>query len=288
MALLVVSSVANDTFAQGRTFILLDKTNSEPISYATVKANNGNFTYSNETGIFTVEFVESIKIQHVAYSSTIFFAKSIISDTLLLEPLEVNLGSFVVNANAEKQETIGNLTKKKNFTININTKMEIVLFIPNDEYPKNSRVLSIKIPLFNLKKVEYNDLILRPKFYTYTHGNEFPDKEFGKVKETFFVSDSNQKYYSIDVSEYGLRLPDNGFYVGIELIGFVDSKGRLVQGNVDMNTIGLRGKVDKKVSKYKTFTKTNDAKWHLAHFNELFIGKKTWNVNLSLGLIVSK
>ncbi|WP_288368919.1 hypothetical protein [uncultured Roseivirga sp.] len=272
--------------AQSKSYVLADKKTKEPITYATVKADNNFFTYTDEKGEFEIGLFEKIWIQHVTYIPSVFYADSIQSDTLFLESLELDVGSVVVKSTTKKsrKSTIGNLTKKTNYTINIARNMQIVLYMPPELYSSGHKVSTLRIPLFNRRDIEYSDLLIRPRFYLTSKDNNNPGEEIGKIGETFIVSDENEKYYEIDISKYEVILPDNGFFVGIELIGPVDADGHLIKEIKGAERIDIRGEIKKTSNGYQTMIKINEDRWiDMADYIKGLVPKERF-VNVSFGL----
>lgn len=268
-----------------RTFFLLDEDSKEPVQFATIKAGQDYFTYSNEQGKFNLLSAKAFTVRHVSYKTQTFSLDSISSDTLLLEPSPLTLSTVVISGSQEKAE-IGNLTKKDNYTINITRGMEIMLRFPKEKTPSTAQVLTMELPLFNHKDVDYHNIIIRPRFYLIDPQTNSPGEEIGRVNDTFTIVHGKQKLYTIDLSKYDIFLPDQGFFAGVEIIGSLNSEGLFNQNPPPYEKIDIRGSMKKKPDGYQTLIKINEGLWIDLKNQFQPLGSKVKSVNVSLGLKV--
>ena len=95
---------------------------------------------------------------------------------------------------------------------------------------------------------------------------------------------SNGSSNEIDISKYEVILPDNGFFVGIELIGPVDADGHLIKEIKGAERIDIRGEIKKTSNGYQTMIKINEDRWiDMADYIKGLVPKERF-VNVSFGL----
>lgn len=253
------------SFAQKKwPLILRDIESKEPISFASITGDSGDFTYSNIDGSFEISASDSIIISHINYGEHIISIKtSFPENTIYIAQKTIDLKEVVVIAETKKRKAykVGNLLKRSNLTFNISEKTQIVLYIPNDKYTVGSTVLSIEIPLFGRKDETYNRLIIRPKLYSVNPLNTMPHAELIHNEELVELEDINSKYYSVNLEKHNISLPEGGIYVGFELIGAINEKGELIRSNHFSRKVGLQGDMSKKFKGFKTLLMINNSEW---------------------------
>jgi hypothetical protein len=139
--------------------------------------------------------------------------------------------------------------------------MQLVLFIPRKKYPEGKRLISLEIPVFSRFQKTNNRLLIRLKIYTHHPESLLPNEELGKINEVFEIEDTHLNTYSIDLERYRIILPQNGFYIGFELMGTIDK--------VVYNLLVLMRELGAPI----------------AYSNELYSYYYKYDVNYSLGFI---
>jgi hypothetical protein len=196
------------------------------------QSDNGGFTYSDKDGSFQLSAFHSLIIRHINCYEQTFNEQDILNRaTIYLVAKTIDSNEVVVlsNEKTDKAYSIGNLKKKSNYTINIDEKMQVVLFIPREEYPEGTRLISLEIPVFSRFQKTNNRLLIRLKIYTHHPESLLPNEELGKINEVFEIEDTHLNTYSIDLEKYRIILPQNGFYIGFELMGTIDKDSQLIR-----------------------------------------------------------
>lgn len=234
--------------------------------------------YSNEKGYVIIpngiEY-ENIKLSCIGYKNKIIYKKNIVNDTILLTQDVVNLNEVIIPK--RNDFILGYIHLKKEISSGIGKGIEVVVFIENN----TNKPLFIKSFLFNLNKFRNKDKI-RIHFYE-IHSDKFePGNEINKDDIIYNLDGVDEKKIEINISQYGLYLPSEGGFIGLESLGINDLYPEGLIGskkNIDFD-------LNSKVKKSWTFIKNRfkDNKW--GHINFGTSINKTSSLNASFAIKV--
>jgi L-rhamnose mutarotase len=186
-------------------------------------------TYSNEQGHFSI-FCE--QNDTLLFSAIGFETKSVscfeVKDTIFLNTQLNLLPELTIKGNKDKHKTqkltIGNIKNK--WQGSFTDVCEGLLFIPNEK-KVNAKIISAIFRLDRLesdmkgKSIKSKEMLVRLTLYTRKTNSVFPDKSIAKTSLTQKVK-PHQKVVRFDITEWDLRLPTEGIFVGIEFLGHYD------------------------------------------------------------------
>jgi hypothetical protein len=219
----------------------LDSETIEPIAFATVVFGDGLGGYTNENGEFTFDKKQSFSVSMLGYK-TLYVSETEFKNTIKLQSEPILIDEVIILNKKRKQKIVkqkpywSNSTWLDSYTPQIGN--EIAVLIPNEK--NQDMVLSkITIPvetnpmrIFDKNK---NPLISRDDFpYTiiriqfYKNGNNSPKELLYSDKIVVNVHNSNEKFKEIDLENYGIDVPENGLFIGIEFIGVTDENQKYV------------------------------------------------------------
>ncbi len=199
--------------------VVLNKISNEPVPFATIQVpEQGKLkgTYTNLKGEFEIKTIgDSITISCIGYK-TITLAKNNVSKVLLETEL-LKLESVVIDSKREFYNVmLGNSTSKP-IKASFFPGSEIASFIKNTTSHANLKIKEIE---FNTEKLNKNQSFFRIHFYAVKNGK--PSNEIGLSNDIYMVSDSKKQ--KIKVSEQNIRIPKEGLFVSIEVLGEGDSE----------------------------------------------------------------
>ncbi|MBR9847537.1 MAG: carboxypeptidase-like regulatory domain-containing protein [Algicola sp.] len=113
---------------------------------------------------------------------------------------------------------------------------EIAVFFPSED-DKLKKITSVLFPITlesrdwdkrkrsNADKRAFSTLF-KVKFYA--NNNGFPGDPLTYSNIVFRATEKNGDEFELDVSDYDLLFPDDGFFVSLQVLGYTDAKGKLL------------------------------------------------------------
>ncbi|HTO36468.1 MAG TPA: carboxypeptidase-like regulatory domain-containing protein [Flavobacterium sp.] len=220
----------------------LDSETIEPIAFATVVFGDGLGGYTNENGEFTFDKKQSFSVSMLGYK-TLYVSETEFKNTIKLQSEPILIDEVIILNKKRKQKIVkqkpywSNSTWLDSYTPQIGN--EIAVLIPNE---KNQDMILSKITIpvatnplriFDAKsknhfkeRDEFPYTILRIQFYK--NENNSPKELLYSDKIVVNVHHSEEKFKEIDLGNYGIDVPKNGLFVGIEFIGVTDENQKYV------------------------------------------------------------
>lgn len=272
--------------------IIQDKQTEYPISYANISFGNGNGMFADDAGlfIFTKKIypdVDSLYVSALGYKS-LTIATSDLTPIIYLEADIDELNEVVIRVKIErkfKEVTMKPYLDDDYYHCWLPTiESEIAVYFPN-ENTQDQEISAVHFPIKleskdwekrnkkNAEKESFSTLF-KVKFYGNNKG--FPGKELIFETIVFIATEKGGDVYNLDVSEYDIRMPENGLFVSLQVLGYTDAKGKLLP-NKKYKEIKNGGDIVKiptnfrpllpftdKIAESRTFIKrvfVNDNKW---------------------------
>lgn len=226
-----------------------DSVTKYPVSYATISFGNGNGIFADDEGLFVFNKklypdIDSLFISALGYK-TLKLASTELKPIILLHPQVDELDEIVIDV------TINKLKQKPYKTERLKPYLdddyyncwlptiesEIAVFFPNkDQRPK--KIASVQFPIalesrdWNKRKRSNTDkkrfsTLFKVQFYTNADGK--PSKVLTYETIVFRATETNGDFYDLDVSNYDIFVPKDGFYVSLQVLGYTDKAGKLLR-----------------------------------------------------------
>jgi len=216
----------------------------EPISYATISFGNGQGIFADDDGVFLFTKklypdIDSLHISALGFKDLII-STSNLPETIFLETYADELDEVVLHAVVDRkfnEETLKPYLDDDYYKCWLPTiESEIAVFFPNNG-DKLKKIGNVLFPITleskdweqrkkkNSEKKAFSTLF-KVKFYKNENG--FPGKELTKDIIVFRATEKNGDMFNLDVSDYALFVPDNGFFVSLQVLGYTDAKGKLL------------------------------------------------------------
>jgi len=254
--------------------VISDAVSRKGIPYATIKVvNKPDGTYADESGRFEVKILakDSLLVTCVGYQS-----KTVVPqlDTILLDPVVVNLGEVKVRIKKPKEYFVGLADSKRDGTFyfcgNIHMETSILIRIP--ETFTYYRIKGVK---FDSKHENGISLV---RLHIYSQGKDgTPDKEL--LPEDLMINKHLKSNGQIDLSRFNLILNDRALFVGLENIDSND-KFNLTKG--ECIGIGFTFEETLNLSYHRSFSDPK-YQWHSSFYG---IQRKGIPENLMVSLII--
>lgn len=214
----------------------LDSETKNPIAFATIAFGDGLGGYTNENGEFTFDKKQKFSVSMLGYKS-LSISEEEFKLIIELESQPFEIEEIIISNKKGKQKIVKQKAYWKNstwldsYTPQIGN--EIAVLIPNE---KNQEAVLSKIivpiatnPLrifdkkskdFFKERMDFPYTIIRIRFYK--NENNKPEELLYSDEIIVNVHNSKEKFSEIDLEKYGIDIPENGLFVGLEFIGVTD------------------------------------------------------------------
>ncbi|MBA3900672.1 MAG: hypothetical protein H0X62_10765 [Bacteroidetes bacterium] len=201
---------------------ILDKEFGKPVPYATIKALDGSFgiaTSKNGNAAIIADSLllgKQFVISSVGYfTDTIRILPLLKSNTAIIhltsKPYEIP--EFVVKGNRKQEELMVGI--KKSATIGWASKhgnvSQTALYFPNENH-----VGLIEEVSYFIRGNGFPEAPFRVRIYSSHTDSVFPDNDILPI--SLIVSANKKGWFSVDLREFQIPIPKNGFFVALEWI----------------------------------------------------------------------
>jgi len=200
--------------------IILDSFSLKPVSYATVSTLSTSM-YCDSLGYFKLNDSQDdyLIISCIGYNSKRVSIDNDKCDTILLsqafkelDPVTVRKPDFLNN----KKIQLGKLEGKSKFSINVPSGLTILKFFPMPEQSKSNIISELKIRVSHSPD-DYEPRKVRVRIFEANAGNIL-GRDILQLSDIFIIDNIKNKIATLDLSSYGIRMPKNGCFIGIEFI----------------------------------------------------------------------
>jgi len=221
---------------------IIDSQTKQPIGFATIAFGDGFGGYTDENGYFDFDKKQSFSVNMLGYK-ILFVSESGFKNSIELEVKPILIDEIIISNKKGKQKVSNqkpywkNSTWLDSYTPQIGN--EIAVLIPND---KNQEMILSKITIpvatnplriFDKKSKElfkrFEELpytTIRIRFYS--NENNAPKEILYSDEIVVNIHNSKEKFSEISLEKYGIDIPENGLFIGIEFIGFADETQKYV------------------------------------------------------------
>lgn len=211
--------------------VIKDSVSGKPISYVNIWVENENIgTTSEENGEFSINTNEKNKI--LIFSALGFEKKKIKasqSNEVFLKPVATQIDEVVISKRFGTKELEIGKVKNETFQAFDNGPRIDVKFFPYNPIYKKTKYIK-KVTIFTDSNLE--NATFKIHFYS-VDANGFPAEEL--LDKDFLVSvNKGVKRYLFDVSDFNLRMPKNGVFVGFEKL--IIEKNKIEKTVTNLNT----------------------------------------------------
>ena len=223
---------------------VLDSISKFPVSYATVSFGNGNGIFADDEGkfYFTKKLypdIDSLFISAIGFKD-LNIATENITQTLLLQPEAHELDEVLLGVTLDrkfKEETLKPYLDDDYYNCWLPTiESEIAVYFPKTtEQDQEIKTVTFPIALeskdwnkrkrSNSEKKKFSTLF-KVKFYNSTDG--VPGKVLTYETTVFRATEKDGDFYELNVDDYNIYVPENGFFVSIQVLGYTDTSGKLL------------------------------------------------------------
>lgn len=272
----------------GQYTVILDSVAKTPVSYATISFGDGRGTFAGAEGEFSFSKkkyadIDSIYISSIGYQEK-GFATDNLPQTLYLAPETNQLSEVIVTAPKRgkfKKRTLKPTTHTDYFSCWLPTVESEVAVLFQRYQGKSSKIAKLLLPI-NAEK-EYRkkgnmtfSTLFRVQFYENDQGLPGLPVKYGDI--VFRVSEINDEIYELDLSAFNVFIPEKGLFAAIQVLGYSDAKGKLLQTK-KYNEVKTRRGIQKISTTFRPLLPFTSALPQQQTFvRRVFFNNKKWQV----------
>jgi hypothetical protein len=218
---------------KGQKCVKILSIKNEEVPFATiVNSDNSYGKYSDENGNICVDvnlLSDTIFISSVGYKRLIVFKKNYLQkDKFFLEETYQELKEVIVKTSKLKRESFYTYNKTTiaifKHIWNPNTNILVTGFIENTS--RESQTIEKVKFVFSAEKSNIADRF-KIRFRFFDSANDRPNSEITQTNITTELSPTD-KMLEYDVSSYNIEFPENGVWVGMEVVGYYNFEGKFI------------------------------------------------------------
>ncbi|WP_296382048.1 hypothetical protein [Winogradskyella sp.] len=287
--LFILLFIGQISFAQ---IIVKDSITNYPVSYATISFGNGNGLFADGEGkfYFTKKLypdIDSLFISALGFKNLNISAQNLPSE-LLMQPQADELDEVVVGIKLNrkfKKESLKPYLDDDYYNCWLPTiESEIAVYFPKTT-TKDQKLSSVQFPIAleskdwkkrkrsNSDKKKFSTLF-KVQFYANNEG--VPGKTLTYQTIVFRATEKNGDAYELNVKDYDIYIPKDGFFVSIQVLGYTDKAGKLLP-NKKYKEIKSKNGVVKIPTNFRPLLPfTNEIKTKNTFIKRVFISGNNW------------
>ena len=278
-------------YSQIQKHFIYDELNRHVIPFAEVEFFRNDSTktilYSSKNGLIQIENISTInkiKISIPGYDLKTIKPNEL-RDTIFVEKKSEELKEVVIKSKIKESYEIGYHNESKKLRISSSKGLEILVFIENNA----NKETMIKSFMCKIIKNKSFTSAVRLHFYNKDPEKLYPNEEITNDNIITYLKGNINKNLEIDLTKYGLYLPIEGIFIGLEWLGEYDELNDTFLDNQYYETkIDLNDAFEQSIS----FTRNhlNNSTWgHLCDDLKKYANINTTNcLNASFGIKVYK
>lgn len=274
------------TLTLSQTVQVRDKKSDFPIAYATVSFGNGLGTFAGDNGVFAFDRkkykdVDSLFITSLGYNQK-SFAASQLPKTVYLEVKTDQLEEVVIIApkkTAFKTKKIKVITHNDYFKSWLPTVESEIAVLFNRIDQKSTQITNLIIPVnaelqYKTKGKGRFATVFRLQFYHNNAGK--PGDPIVHNPILFNIDQDVDKKYNLNISNHTFFIPKNGCFASIQVLGYADKTGKLLQSKKYHEVETRRGIVKTSTTFRPLIPFTNKLPLQNTFVRRIFLNNKKW------------
>lgn len=239
MRFLLLFIILQTSASYSQTTHIIDASSKTPVSFATISFGNGLGTFAGDQGEFSFnkekyKDVDTLYISSIGYKSGAF-ATNNLPRKIYLSPEESQLKEVILTVEKKgkfKKKKLKQTTHTDYFSSWLPTvESEVAVFFERQE-GKSTKIASLKIPINSEKKFRKKgnlkfSTLFRIQFYR--NDNGLPGKAMIHDDIIFNVNEQSDELYDLDINKYQIFIPKDGIYASLQVLGYADKNGKLLQ-----------------------------------------------------------
>ncbi|REG87617.1 hypothetical protein [Winogradskyella sediminis] len=270
-----------------------DSITSYPVSYATISFGNGNGLFADDEGqfIFTEKLypdIDSLFISALGFED-LHIATNNLPKQLLMHPEAHQLDAVII---ANKIDRKFKVEKLKPYLDDDYYKCwlptiesEIAVYFPKST-TKDQKLTHVLFPIAleskdwtkrkrsNSEKKKFSTLF-KVKFYSNNNGK--PGNVLTNETIVFRATEKDGDAYNLPVDEYDIYIPDDGFFVSLQVLGYTNKEGKLLPNKKYKEIVSNSGGVVKIPTNFRPLLPfTDEIESKNTFIKRVFINGNNW------------
>jgi len=271
---------------------VLDSISKIPVSYATISFGNGNGIFADDEGqfVFTKKLypdIDSLFISALGFKA-LHIATENLPSQLLMQPQADQLDQVTIRTKLKrkfKEETLKPYLDDDYYHCWLPTiESEIAVFF-NKTSTKDQKLTSVSFPIAlesrDWKKRKRSNSDKKPfstlfKVQFYANDNGIPGKVLTYETIVFRATEKNGDAYKLHVEDYDIYIPNDGFYVSLQVMGYTDKAGKLLPNKKYKEIKSKRGTVKIPTNFRPLLPFTDEIETKNTFVRRVFINRNNW------------
>lgn len=271
---------------------ILDKNTDIPVSYATVSFGDGQGLFADDEGVFVFNKklypdVDSLYISALGYKE-LSLGTTNLPNIIKMQTETNTLDEVIITVTLGrkfKKETVKPYLDDDYYKCWLPTiESEIAVFFPSED-DKLKKITSVVFPITleskdwkkrkrsNADKRKFSTLF-KVKFYKNNNGSPGDALTYSNI--VFRATEKNGDEFELDVSEHDLFIPDNGFFVSLQVLGYTDQNGKLLPNKKYKEIKTKNGTVKIPTNFRPLLPFTDEISAHNTFIKRIFISGNNW------------
>ncbi|WP_299103285.1 hypothetical protein [uncultured Winogradskyella sp.] len=284
------------SFAQ---ITIKDSISQYPVSYATISFGNGNGIFADDEGvfIFTEKLypdIDSLFISAIGFKDLNVATKNL-PEVLIMKAQSHQLDEVMLNFKKDrkfKEEKLKPSLDDDYYNCWLPTiESEIAVYFPKST-TKDQNLKTVFFPIAleskdwekrNKKNSEKKKFSTLFKVQFYDNNNGVPGDVLTYETIVFRATEKDGDAYELNVDDYNIRVPDNGFFVSLQVLGYTNKAGKLLPNKKYKEIESKNGKIVKIPTNFRPLLPfTNEVEGKNTYIKRVFINGNDW-VNFDKG-----
>lgn len=256
---------------------IIDASNGEAVSFATISFGNGKGTIADDAGVFRFsrklyKDVDSLFISSIGYDD-LGIATAEMPSELKIQPSTNVLETVMLSVELKgkfKKEKVKPVAHDNYFNCWLPT-VESEIAVRFDRVEGNpTQIKSLQFPIVKeesqvSKKGKLRKFSTMVRILFYDVENNAPAQRSLYPSKTYVITEQSDDVVEIDIEELNINIPNNGIFVAIQVLGYTTPEGKLIKAKKYREIETVRG-LQKVSTTYRP----------LLPFTDQIEGKKTW------------
>ncbi|NRD20634.1 hypothetical protein HNV08_11290 [Winogradskyella eckloniae] len=284
------------SFAQ---IVIKDSISNYPVSYATISFGNGNGIFADDEGvfIFTEKLypdIDSLFISAIGFKDLNVSTKNL-PKALIMQAQSHQLDEVMLNLKKDrkfKEDKLKPSLDDDYYNCWLPTiESEIAVYFPKTTtQDQNLKTIFFPIALEskdwekrNKKNSEKKKFSTLFKVQFYDNNNGIPGNVLTYETIVFRATEKDGDAYELNVDDYNIRVPDNGFFVSLQVLGYTNKAGKLLPNKKYKEIESKDGKIVKIPTNFRPLLPfTSEVEGKNTFIKRVFINGNNW-VNFDKG-----
>jgi len=280
----------------------LEASTDQPVSYATISFGNGLGIFADDDGLFIFNKklypdVDSLYISALGYKE-LAISTIDLPETIFLETYADELDEVILHVKVDRkfnEETLKPYLDNDYYKCWLPTiESEIAVFFPNTDV-KLKKIANVHFPITleskdwdkrNKKNADKKAFSTLFKVKFYKNENGFPGKVLTYDNIVFRATEKMGDVFDLDVSDHDIFMPNNGFFVSLQVLGYTDAKGKLLPNKKYKEVKSKDGVVKIPTNFRPLLPFTDKIQEHNTFVKRVFLNGENW-INFKKGNMAS-